>query len=395
MAYNALKGALTKELQNLKETGLFKEEKEILSPQGSDIRTSAGETINFCANNYLGLANHPEIIESVKKGLRERGFGMASVRFICGTQDVHKQLEKKISEFLSTDDTILYTSCFDANGGLFETLLGAEDVVISDELNHASIIDGIRLCKAGRKVYKHGDMADLEQRLKENNAARYRMIATDGAFSMHGDLAPLPHICELAERFDALVMVDDSHATGFFGPTGRGTAEYFKVQDKIDVITSTMGKAMGGASGGFTSGRKEIVAYLRQRSRPYLFSNSVPPPIVYGTLTAFQIVEKHPELVKTLAENTKYFRTEISAKGFKIKEGVHPIVPIILGDEKRTVEMAREMNTRGIFVVGFSFPVVPRGEARIRVQVSAAHSREQLQKAVQTFADVGKLLNVI
>lgn len=395
MAYGKIREALTKELQNLRETGLFKEEKEILSPQGSEIRTSAGETINFCANNYLGLANHPEIIESGKKGLQERGFGMASVRFICGTQDVHKQLEKKISSFLKTEDTILYTSCFDANGGLFETLLSSEDVVISDELNHASIIDGIRLCKATRKVYKHGDMSELENRLKENSVSRYRMIATDGAFSMHGDLAPLPQICDLADRYDAIVMVDDSHATGFFGPTGRGTPEYFKVQDRVDIITSTMGKAMGGASGGFTSGKSEMISYLRQRSRPYLFSNSVPPPIVYGTLKAFEIVEKHPELVQILAENTKYFRAEMTARGFRIKEGVHPIVPIILGDEKKTVEMAREMNTRGIFVVGFSYPVVPRGEARIRVQISAAHTRPQLEKAIRTFAEVGELKGVL
>lgn len=395
MAYGMIKQALTKELENLKETGLFKEEKQILSPQGSDIRTSDGEMINFCANNYLGLANHPEIIAAAKKGIDERGFGMASVRFICGTQDVHKQLERKISGFLGTEDTILYTSCFDANGGLFETLLGAEDVVISDELNHASIIDGIRLCKSGRKVYKHGDMADLEKRLKEARISRYRLIATDGAFSMHGDLAPLNEICDLADKNDALVMVDDSHATGFFGPTGRGTPEHFNVQDRIDIITSTMGKAMGGASGGFTSGKSEIIAYLRQRSRPYLFSNSVPPPIVYGTLKAFELVEKHPQLVKTLAENTKFFRGEMTTRGFKIKEGIHPIVPIILGDEKRTVEMAKEMNARGIFVVGFSYPVVPRGEARIRVQISAAHTRSQLEKAIRTFEEVGKLLEVL
>jgi glycine C-acetyltransferase len=395
MAYGLIKQTLLKELQSLKETGLFKEEKEIQSPQGSDIKTSAGETINFCANNYLGLANHPEIIAAAKKGLQERGFGMASVRFICGTQDIHKRLEKKISDFLATEDTILYTSCFDANAGLFETLLGAEDVVISDELNHASIIDGIRLCKSGRKVYKHGDMTDLEKRLKESRISRYRLIATDGAFSMHGDLAPLPEICNLADQHDALVMVDDSHATGFFGPTGRGTPEHFHVQERIDIVTSTMGKAMGGASGGFTSGRAEIISYLRQRSRPYLFSNSVPPPIVYGTLKAFEIVENHPELVKTLAENTKYFRSEMMTRGFQIKEGIHPIVPIILGDEIRTVEMAKEMNARGIFVVGFSYPVVPRGEARIRVQISAAHTRPQLGKAIRTFEEVAKLLKVL
>lgn len=393
--YGKMKEHLQKELENLKETGLFKEEKEILSPQGATIKTPSGDNLNFCANNYLGLANHPEIIWAVMSGLKERGFGMASVRFICGTQDIHKQLEKKISAFLGTEDTILYSSCFDANGGLFETLLGTEDVVISDALNHASIIDGVRLCKAERKVYKHGDMNELEQHLKDTEKMRFRMIATDGAFSMHGDIAPLPRICELAEKYDALVMVDDSHATGFFGPTGRGTAEHYGVQHRIDIITSTMGKAMGGATGGFTTGRAEIIAYLRQRSRPYLFSNSVAPPVVYGTLKAFDIIEKHPELVSTLAENTRYFRAEMTRRGFQIKEGIHPIVPIMLGEEKRTVQMAREMNARGIFVVGFSYPVVPRGEARIRVQLSAAHTREQLDRAISTFEEVGKKLGVL
>jgi glycine C-acetyltransferase len=395
MAYSEIKNNLIKELQQLKETGLFKEEKIILTPQSTDIKTEAGKTINFCANNYLGLADNPEIISAVKEGLEKRGFGMASVRFICGTQDIHKQLEKKISDFLGTEDTILYSSCFDANGGLFETLLGPEDVVISDALNHASIIDGIRLCKAQRKVYPHGDMNELEAKLKDASGTRYRMIATDGAFSMHGDLAPLTQICDLAERYDAMVMVDDSHATGFFGPTGRGTPEYFGVQRRIDIITSTMGKAMGGASGGFTSGRSEIVAMLRQRSRPYLFSNSVAPPVVYGTMKAFDLVEKHTELVHKLAENTKYFRDEMTNRGFQIKAGVHPIVPIMLGDERRTVEMARQMNQRGIYVVGFSYPVVPKGEARIRVQISAIHTREQLNKAIDTFTEVGKSLQLI
>jgi glycine C-acetyltransferase len=395
MAYGAIKQALQKELQTLKETGLFKEEKVIESPQGADIRTESGEVINFCANNYLGLANHPEIIRAVVDGLQKRGFGMASVRFICGTQDIHKQLEKRISDFLRTEDTILYSSCFDANGGLFETILGAEDVIISDSLNHASIIDGIRLCKAARRVYKHGDMAELEQHLKESQDSRYRMIATDGAFSMHGDLAALDRICDLADRYDALVMVDDSHATGFFGPTGRGTLEHFGVQNRVDVITSTMGKALGGASGGFTSGRAEIVAYLRQRSRPYLFSNSVAPPVVYGSMKALDIIDRNPQLVQKLAENTRYFRSEMTQRGFQIKEGIHPIVPIMLGDEKRTVEMARQMNQRGIFVVGFSYPVVPRGEARIRVQLSAIHTRAQLDRAIHTFEEVGKLLQII
>jgi len=395
MAYGAMKGAIIRELNQLKESGLFKEEKVILTPQSTGIRTDAGERINFCANNYLGLADNAEIIEAVRHGMDARGFGMASVRFICGTQDIHKALERKISTFLGTDDTILYSSCFDANGGLFETLLGAEDVIISDALNHASIIDGVRLSKAQRKVYQHADMADLENRLKEVAGTRYRMIATDGAFSMHGDLAPLVQICDLAGRYDALVMVDDSHATGFFGPTGRGTPEYFGVQNRIDIITSTMGKAMGGASGGFTSGHAEIIAMLRQRSRPYLFSNSVPPPVVSGTMKAFEIVEHHPELVRTLAENTKYFREEMTKRGFQIKPGVHPIVPIMLGDEKRTVEMAAQMNKRGIFVVGFSYPVVPKGEARIRVQISAIHTRGQLDKAITTFEEVGKSLQLI
>ena len=395
MAYGAIKHFLERELEQLKEAGLFKEEKVILSPQGTNIKTDAGETINFCANNYLGLANHPEIISAVSEGLTLRGFGMASVRFICGTQDIHKELERQISAFLHTEDTILYSSCFDANGGLFETLLGAEDMIISDALNHASIIDGIRLCKAQRRVYQHGDMADLEAKLKESSSARHRMIATDGAFSMHGDLAPLPDICALAERYDALVMVDDSHATGFFGPTGRGTPEHFNVQERIDIVTSTMGKTLGGASGGFTSGRAGIVAMLRQRSRPYLFSNSVAPPVVYGTMKAFELIDRHPNMVRMLADNTKYFREEMTARGFQIRKGVHPIVPIMLGDEKRTVEMARQMNQRGIFVVGFSYPVVPKGEARIRVQISAIHTRDQLDKAIRTFDEVAKTLKLV
>ncbi|HSE40579.1 MAG TPA: glycine C-acetyltransferase, partial [Acidobacteriota bacterium] len=310
MAYGKFKDHLKNELANIQESGMFKEERIIESPQGSGIRTSAGPSVNFCANNYLGLANHPEIVEAAAKGLHERGFGMASVRFICGTQDIHKQLERKISDFLGTDDTILYSSCFDANGGLFETLLGPEDVVISDTLNHASIIDGIRLCKAERKVYPHSDMKVLEEKLKESQSARFRLIITDGAFSMHGDLAHLPEICDHADRYQSLVAVDDSHATGFFGRTGRGTPEHFGVQDRVDIITSTMGKTLGGATGGFTSGRAEIIAMLRQRSRPYLFSNSVAPPIVYGTLKAFELIERHPEYLRTLQENTKHFRTE-------------------------------------------------------------------------------------
>ncbi|HEY7159853.1 MAG TPA: glycine C-acetyltransferase [Acidobacteriota bacterium] len=395
MAYGKFKDHLQKELSTIKESGMFKDEKVIVSSQSSSIETTDGPSLNFCANNYLGLANHPEIIEAVQEGLRKRGFGMASVRFICGTQDIHKDLERKISEFLKTDDTILYSSCFDANGGLFETLLGAEDAIISDALNHASIIDGIRLCKAERKLYQHSNLADLEDKLKETAGVRHRMIMTDGAFSMHGDLALLPEICNLAEKYEALVAVDDSHATGFFGPTGRGTPEHFGVQDKVDVITSTLGKAMGGATGGFTTGRAEIIAMLRQRSRPYLFSNSVAPPVVYGTLKVFELIQRHPELLRILKENTRYFRNEMTRRGFQIKEGIHPIVPIMLGDEKRTQQMAQEMKKRGIFVVGFSFPVVPRGEARIRVQLSAAHTMAQLDRAIQTFEEVGKLVGVI
>ncbi len=386
---------LSAELEQIRSSGLYKDERIIISPQGADVSTSSGEVINFCANNYLGLADNPEIIDAVANGLADHGFGMASVRFICGTQDIHKELEARISRFLGTEDTILYTSCFDANGGLFETLLGPEDCVISDALNHASIIDGIRLCKAQRKVYAHMDMEDLERKLKDAADARFRMIATDGVFSMHGDLAPLPQICELAERYRALVMVDDSHATGLIGPTGRGTPEHFGVADRIDIVTSTLGKAMGGASGGFTTGRRDLVALLRQRSRPYLFSNTVAPPVVIGTLKALDILEAAPELVRKLAGNTQYFRERMQAEGFKITAGIHPIVPIMLGDEKRTVAMARRMNEEGIFVVGFSYPVVPRGEARIRVQVSAAHTREHLDRAIRTFVQVAREVGVL
>jgi glycine C-acetyltransferase len=383
------------ELGQIRESGLYKEERVITSPQGARVETSAGEAINLCANNYLGLANHPSIVEAATLGLQRWGFGMASVRFICGTQDLHKQLEERISRFLRTEDAILYTSCFDANGGLFETLLGPEDCIISDSLNHASIIDGVRLCKAQRRVFKHLDLADLEAKLAEASGCRFRMIATDGVFSMHGDLAPLPEICALAERHQALVMVDDSHATGLIGRTGRGTPEHFGVQDRIDVLTSTLGKAVGGASGGFTCGRREVVALLRQRSRPYLFSNTVAPVVAAGTLKALDLIEGSPELVEELAQNTRYFRERMTAEGFPIKPGIHPIVPIMLRDERLTVEMARRLNLRGTFVVGFSYPVVPRGEARIRVQISAAHSFEQLDRAVATFAEVGRELGLI
>jgi len=395
MAYGNLKTYLQNELQTISDSGLLKSEKQITGPQNTAIHTNEGDTINFCANNYLGLANHPEVVAAAHKGLDQYGYGMASVRFICGTQQLHKKLERRIAEFLGTDDTILYTSCFDANGGLFETILGPEDAVLSDALNHASIIDGLRLCKAQRKVYPHADMADLEKQLSDTADARFRLIATDGVFSMQGDLAPLDHICDLADQYDALVMVDDSHATGFLGPNGRGTPEHFGVGDRIDVITSTLGKALGGASGGFTTGRREIVDYLRQRSRPYLFSNTLAPPIAAASIKAIDLAEHVPELRETLSKNTRYFREEMTNRGFQITKGIHPIVPIMLGNEQRTVEMARLVNERGIFAVGFSYPIVPRGEARIRVQISAAHTREQLDKAISVFEETGRTVGVI
>lgn len=395
MAYTGMKSWLQDELKSIRKNGLYKTETQIVTPQNILIRTPDGESINFCANNYLGLANHPEIVEAAAEGLGAYGYGMASVRFICGTQDLHKTLERRISGFLNTEDTILYTSCFDANAGLFETLFGPEDAVISDALNHASIIDGIRLCKARRSIYPHADMAHLEGRLKDAADARFRVIATDGVFSMHGDVAPLKEICRLAEAHDAMVMVDDSHATGFLGANGRGTPEFCGVEDRIDILTSTLGKALGGASGGFTTGRGEIIEYLRQRSRPYLFSNTLAPPIVAGGLKALDLVLTRPEYRRNLMENTRYFRKTMTERGFRITEGVHPIVPIMLGDEQKTVRMARAMNERGIFVVGFSYPVVPKGEARIRVQISAAHTRKQLDHAVDTFVDVGTALGVL
>ncbi|MDP6776325.1 MAG: glycine C-acetyltransferase [Candidatus Latescibacteria bacterium] len=395
MAYGKIRSWLEDELKTIDEDGLTKLEKRITTPQSSKISTTEGDTVNFCANNYLGLASHPEIVEAAAEGLRSYGYGMASVRFICGTQDLHKTLEQRISQFLGSDDTILYGSCFDANTGLFETLLGPEDALFSDALNHASIIDGIRLCKAQRNVYQHGDMNDLEAGLKKAEDARFRLIATDGVFSMHGDLAPLDGICELAERYDALVMVDDSHASGFLGPNGRGTPEHFGVADRIDIITSTLGKALGGASGGFTSGRKEIIEFLRQRSRPYLFSNTLAPPIAAASLKALELVDQKPELRQVLLENTRHFRDEMTARGFQITPGIHPIVPIMLGDEIRTVKMARAANERGIFVVGFSYPVVPKGEARIRVQISAAHTREQIDRAIAIFEETGREVGAI
>lgn len=383
------------EIQKIHQAGLFKNERVILSPQGSDVQTSEGAAINFCANNYLGLGNHPEILEAARQGLDTHGYGMASVRFICGTQDLHKQLEEKISDFLGTDDTILYSSCFDANGGLFETILGAGDCVISDELNHASIIDGIRLSKAQRKIYRHADMAHLEEQLQASRDCRFRLIASDGAFSMHGDLAPLPEMVRLAEEHDALVMIDECHATGFLGASGRGTPEHFDLHGRVDVITGTLGKALGGASGGFSSGRQEIVDLLRQCSRPYLFSNTIAPSLAAGSIKALELLEKDHSLIHKLRENTSYFRSRMTEKGFQIPDGMHPIVPILIGDEKTTVAMVSDLNRRGIFVVGFSFPVVSRGQALVRIQVSAAHSREQLDFAVEKLEDSARGLGFI
>jgi len=386
---------LKNELDAITRSGLYKTERYITSAQQSRIRVGEKEVLNLCANNYLGLASHPELIAAVKQGLDRRGFGMASVRFICGTQDIHRELEEKISAFFGTDDTILYTSCFDANGGLFETLLGEDDAVISDALNHASIIDGIRLCKAARYRFAHGDMEALENCLQQASSAGIRMIATDGVFSMDGDFARLDAICDLAERYDALVMIDDSHATGFIGPTGRGTAELFGVQERIDIITSTLGKALGGASGGFTTGRRQIIEMLRQRSRPYLFSNSLPPPLVAAGLKTLDLLEASRDAQQRLEANTAFFRKHIAQVGFTIKPGSHPIVPIMLGDARLAQEMAARLLDEGVYVVGFLYPVVPRGEARIRVQLSAAHTRQDLEFALEKFVKVGKALNVI
>lgn len=393
--YGKFHDALQKELEDISKSGLYKTERHITSPQKARISVGKKEVLNMCANNYLGLADNSEIIEAVKKGLDSRGFGMASVRFICGTQDVHHQLEQKISEFFGTDDTILYTSCFDANTGLFETLLDAKDAIISDALNHASIIDGVRLCKAERYRYGHGDMEALEGCLQDASAAKTRMIATDGVFSMDGDYAKLVEICDLADKYESLVMVDDSHATGFVGPGGRGTAEMHGVQDRVDIITSTLGKALGGASGGFTTGRKHIIGLLRQRSRPYLFSNSLPPPLVSAALKTIDILKSSQDAKQTLEANTAFFRKQIAKAGFDIKPGAHPIVPIMLGDARLAQDMAAKLLDEGVYVVGFFFPVVPKGEARIRVQLSAAHSKADLKFAVEKFTKVGKKLKVI
>ncbi|HXA10506.1 MAG TPA: glycine C-acetyltransferase [Chthoniobacterales bacterium] len=375
-------------LEEIKAQGLFKTERIITGPQNAEIPIADGRrVINLCANNYLGLADHPALIAAAKAALDSHGFGMASVRFICGTQDIHKELEAALTKFLGTEDTILYPSCFDANGGLFETLLGAEDAVISDELNHASIIDGVRLCKAQRYRYKNCDMADLETQLQAAKEARFRLVATDGVFSMDGTIANLKGVCDLAEKYDAMVMVDDAHAAGFIGKTGRGTPEHCGVQGRVDVITGTLGKALGGASGGYTSGRKEIVALLRQRSRPYLFSNTVAPPIVAASLQVLTMLTASTDLRDKLAENTKYFRAALTERGLTIKPGTHPIVPIMLGDATLSQKFATRMLEKGVYVVGFFYPVVPQGTARVRTQVSAAHSRVELEQAVKAFAE--------
>jgi len=383
-------------LSQIHSDGLYKKERTILSSQNIDISTEeGGDVLNFCANNYLGLANNNEIINEAKKALDHNGFGMASVRFICGTQDIHKNLERKISNFFGTDDTILYTSCFDANGGLFETLLGKEDAIISDSLNHASIIDGIRLSKAKRLRYSNNDMEDLKTKLIESQSSRIRLIATDGVFSMDGYIAKLDQITELAKKYDAMVMVDDSHATGFIGKTGRGSAEYCDVMDKIDIWTSTLGKALGGASGGFTTGRKEIIDLLRQRSRPYIFSNTVAPSIVAASIKVFEILSSSTDLRDKLEKNTLYFRSEMASSGFYIKKGVHPIVPIMLYDAVLAQKMASMLLDEGIYVIGFFFPVVPKGEARIRVQISAGMEKGHIDRAIKSFIKVGKELKVI
>jgi glycine C-acetyltransferase len=387
---------LEKEVSGIRAAGTYKTERVIITPQGTTIRVADGKPVlNLCANNYLGLAQHPAVAAAAKEAIEKWGYGMASVRFICGTQGVHKQLESRITEFLGTEDTILYSSCFDANGGLFETLLGAEDAIISDELNHASIIDGVRLCKAQRYRYRNSDMADLEGKLKESAGARFRMIATDGVFSMDGYIANLPAICDLADKHNALVMVDDSHAVGFMGPRGRGTHDYHGVMGRIDVITGTMGKALGGASGGYTSGRKEIIELLRQRSRPYLFSNTLAPSIAGGSLKVFEMLSASTELRDRLEANTRFFREGMARTGFAILSGTHPIVPVMLGDAALASRFADAMLQKGVYVIGFSYPVVPQGKARIRTQISAAHSHEDLAFAIEKFTEVGKELGLL
>lgn len=387
---------LEQRLSELQEQGLYKREREISSPQADKIEIADGRTVlNFCSNNYLGLDNHPEVIAAAKEGLDRYGFGLSSVRFICGTQTIHHELERALSQFLETEETILYSSCFDANGGLFETLLGAEDAVISDALNHASIIDGIRLCKAKRLRYNHNDMADLEAKLQEAQECRYRLIATDGVFSMDGTIANLKAICDLAERYQAQVMVDDCHATGFLGKRGRGSPEFCGVMGRVDLLTGTLGKALGGASGGYISGKSAYIKWLRQRSRPYLFSNALAPPIVMASLTALKIAEEEDCLRQKLLENSRYFREQMSALGFRLIPGEHPIIPVMLGDARLAREFADAMLDEGVYVIGFSYPVVPEGSARIRTQISAAHSKEEIDVAVAAFQRVGKKLGVL
>jgi glycine C-acetyltransferase len=392
---DSVRTRLAAELDDMGAAGLLKRERILEGPQGAEVSVGGRTVLNFCANNYLGLADDPGLVRAAQDGLARWGFGLASVRFICGTQSIHTELEAAIARFLGTDDAILYTSCFDANGGLFETLLGEDDAVISDALNHASIIDGIRLCRAERHRYAHGDMADLERVLAATRGARTRLVATDGVFSMDGDVAPLAEICALADRYDALVMVDDSHATGFFGPTGRGTPEHCGVQDRVDIVTSTLGKALGGASGGFTAARRELVALLRQRSRPYLFSNTLPPALVCASLACLAMLDGSPVRRDLLAANTRWFREAMTAAGFAIRPGVHPIVPIMLGDARLAQQMAAELLEEGIYVVGFAYPVVPKGEARIRVQISAAHEPGHLERAVTAFVKVGRAHGVV
>lgn len=386
---------LETELQEIQDAGLYKNERFIESEQGAEITVNGKKVLNFCANNYLGLSSHPKVVEAAHKTIDSRGYGMSSVRFICGTQDIHKQLEDKISKFVGAEDTILYVACFDANGGVFEPLLNNEDVIISDTLNHASIIDGVRLCKAQRARYKHNDMADLEEQLKAYKDARTRLIVTDSVFSMDGTIAQLDKICDLADKYDALVMIDESHSSGFMGKTGRGVHELCGVIDRIDIITGTLGKALGGASGGFTSGKKEIIDMLRQRSRPYLFSNTVAPSVVGATIAVLDMLNETTELRDKLEDSTLYFRKQMTDAGFDIKPGTHPIVPIMLYDAVLAQKMAAQLLDEGIYVIGFFYPVVPKGEARIRVQISAAHSREQLDKAIAAFTKIGKELGAI
>jgi glycine C-acetyltransferase len=395
MSDTKLRQVLRPQLDDLRSRGLYKRERQLQGPQGSAIQVAEREVINFCANNYLGLANHPAIVEAAHDGLRRYGYGLASVRFICGTQDLHKRLEGTIARFLGKEDATLYSSCWDANGGLFETILGDDDTVLSDELNHASIIDGVRLCKARRVRYRHSDLAELERGLQEAEGSRVRLIATDGVFSMDGDLAKLPEICNLAERYDAVVMVDDSHATGILGPGGRGSAEQLGVLERVDIITSTLGKTLGGGTGGFTCASSEVVEYLRQRSRPYLFSNSLPPPICAAGIKALELVSQGSELRDRLHANARQMRAALEGAGFKIKPGQHPILPVMLGDAALASRMADALLERDIYVIGFSYPVVPQGQARIRIQLSAAHTPEQLDRAAKALVEVGKDLGVI